>query len=84
MPTRGRLYFSRLRHVFDGRVKACHPCHPPRETRLAIPHSSHEPQPSASSLTLNSSFQRPLLFVLTHHNSSTPSSVIREWKRTGT
>ena len=25
MPTRGRLGFSRLRQVFDGRVKACHP-----------------------------------------------------------
>ena len=48
----------------------------------AINHARHSL--SASSRTLNSSFQRPLFFVLTHHNSSTPSSVIRERNRTGT
>jgi hypothetical protein len=37
-----------------------------------------------SPLTLNSNFHRLSLVVLTHHSSSTPSSVSLVWKRTGT
>ncbi len=39
---------------------------------------------SASRRTLNSSFQRSPEAVPTHQSSSTPSSVMRTWKRTGT
>ena len=40
--------------------------------------------PSASSRTLNSSFQRLDDLVLWHQSSKTPSSVMWLWKRTGT
>ena len=38
---------------------------------------------SASSRTLNSSFQRPSVLALTHQSSSMPNSVTFEWKWTG-
>jgi len=50
--------------------------------------ASHGVHPRASlpeaSRTLNSSFHRPSVLVETHHSSNIPSSVIREWNRTGT
>ena len=56
-----------------------------RFTIRRIPIAAHGSFSSPrSSRTLNSSFHRLSDVVLTHHSSSTPSSVIRDWNFTGT